>query len=45
MVTYREATRAEASRVRRERNVAIPLDLNGYKDGYTPDPDVMATIK
>ena len=45
MAAAREAARAEAGRQRRDREVAIPLDLSGHEGGYTPDPNVMATIK
>ena len=45
MATAREAAKVKASRQRKKREVAIPLVLFGQKGGYTPDLDVMATIK
>ena len=45
MEAAREVARAEANYQRRKRGVAIPLDLPGQEGGYTPDLDVMATIK
>ena len=41
-----EAARIEqANRLRREREVAIPLDLVGLEGGYTPNPVLMEAIK
>ena len=45
MAAAREAARAEAGRQRKEREVAIPLDLSSQEGGYTPNPDMMAKIK
>ena len=44
MAASREAAKTEVSHQHRQNEVAICLDQPDLEGGYTPDPDVMATI-
>ena len=45
MAASRVAARAEEGRVQRLKEVILPLEQPGHEGDYTPDPDVMATIR
>ena len=45
MAASRAVTRVEETHVRRLREVVFPLKQLGQEGDYTPDPDVMATIR